>query len=98
MRYCSNCEYNDGRIYTSLPPQYKCTLTKEYHLGDAECDIEFVPVVHGEWIREESGNLFSNYCCSKCGLYAEGKIITCGWNYCPNCGAKMDGEVKEDAE
>jgi hypothetical protein len=49
----------------------------------------------GEWIREEHGHVFSNYYCSKCGAYAEDKIVDCEWNYCPNCGAKMRGEHDE---
>lgn len=43
------------------------------------------PVVHGRWIdaREYCGD----YMCSNCeALYGTNKF-----NYCPNCGAKMDG-------
>ena len=35
---CANCEYNDGMVYTSLPPQYRCTITDKFHHGDDECD------------------------------------------------------------
>lgn len=57
-------------------------------------DIEDAPaadvaqVVHGRW--RESGPLLE---CQSCGeIYSRlggnaGKL----WNYCPNCGAKMDG-------
>lgn len=44
------------------------------------------PVVHGRWIdaREYCGD----YMCSNCeALYGTNKF-----NYCPNCGAKMDLE------
>lgn len=46
--------------------------------------------VHGRWISDESDVLFH---CSLC----ETQISTSWdyddlhWNYCPNCGAKMDG-------
>ena len=39
---CANCEYNDGIVYTSLPPQYKCTLTNKFHFGDDRCDADEV--------------------------------------------------------
>lgn len=46
-----------------------------------------VPVVHGRWNMILRGN----YECSVCGCipYYAGRIDTL--NYCPNCGAKMDG-------
>ena len=51
-------------------------------------------VRHGRWISDESDVLFH---CSEC----ETQISTSWdyddlqWNYCPNCGAKMDEEVSE---
>ena len=47
--------------------------------------VDAVEVVHGRWIdaREYCGD----YMCSNCeALYGTNKF-----NYCPNCGAKMDG-------
>lgn len=47
--------------------------------------IDVAPVVHGRWIdaREYCGD----YLCSNCeALYGTNKF-----NYCPKCGAKMDG-------
>lgn len=46
-------------------------------------DVE--EVKHGGWICLESEIGF--YCCSLC----EHKILRAKCNYCPNCGAKMDG-------
>ena len=73
--------------------------------GDDECfykrtmysipvaDVQ--PVKHGRWSR---------YCCPNCGI-SKYKFISFNivgekeyarpfgtWNYCPRCGAKMDGE------
>ena len=49
---------------------------------------DVAPVVHGHWIRQDES--FARFKCSnpECG------IENCrGFeNYCPNCGAKMDGE------
>lgn len=46
--------------------------------------VEIRQVVHGQWIG--SGYDFS---CSNCGVYQT--YLTGRTNYCPNCGAKMDG-------
>lgn len=50
---------------------------------------DVVEVVHGEWISlEPEIGLFA---CSKC----EHKILREECNYCPNCGARMDGKKVE---
>ena len=44
-----------------------------------------VTVHHGEWIKE-----CQNRCrCSRCGL-GRNTETQLGWNFCPNCGAKME--------
>lgn len=46
--------------------------------------IEAEPVKHGEWVREDE---YSDlWVCDQCGFAVEYKD-----NYCPNCGARMDG-------
>ena len=48
---------------------------------------DFAPVKHGHWeeIRDAYGQL-EGWICKKCGRETKAKE-----NYCPNCGAKMDG-------
>ena len=50
--------------------------------------VDVAPVVHGEW--DVGGmsldGVVGNWKCSVCG---EVSLEDC--NYCPNCGAKMDG-------
>lgn len=46
---------------------------------------DVVEVKHGEWITLEAE--IGLYSCSLCGH----KILRAECNYCPNCGAKMDG-------
>ena len=57
------------------------------------CDhlIEVAPVRHGRWVPTKAP--FMNECedCSVCGYRT---VWGHRYNYCPNCGAKMDG-VKE---
>ena len=55
--------------------------------GDA---IEISRVRHGRWVEKEKYTFGIMYDCSLC----ENRILDNGhsWNYCPNCGAKMDLE------
>lgn len=54
---------------------------------------DVAPVVHGRWLQKKHkifGNVY-DYVCSECGCdYALAE-----YNYCPNCGAKMDGGVDD---
>lgn len=68
-----------------------------------ECDLDkinrvtirgrdFVEIVHGEWTSQ--WNIYFDdyvYFCSICN-----HRFCIKYNYCPNCGAKMDGEVTND--
>ena len=59
---------------------------------------DVTPVVYGHWIRPHWKN--SNYCCdcSECGGEAMHRDYQWDKNgiypICPNCGAKMDGEME----
>lgn len=65
-------------------------MAMEIVASPAAADV--APVVHGRWVTHyRSGT-----------TVAEGYVSTCCdmWNnrksdYCPNCGAKMDGEKKD---
>ena len=72
------------------------------HTGLADCiaseiaDIpaaDVAPVVHGRWVEKEKYTFGIMYDCSLC----ENRILDNGhpWNYCPNCGAKMDKEEEQ---
>jgi hypothetical protein len=53
--------------------------------------VDAVEVVHGRWAPREDVKGF--VCCSvchDCNIYDEWHDGE-KWNYCPNCGAKMDG-------
>ena len=53
---------------------------------------DVAPVVHGRWINAypdiEPNPLFMYGICSNCGFE---QSLSDKLNYCPNCGAKMDG-------
>lgn len=56
---------------------------------------DVAPVVHGRWVRiyEDGEPAIGQHkigvCCSKCMKMPKDKITES--DYCPNCGAKMDG-------
>ena len=46
--------------------------------------VDAVKVVHGRWIGSY------DFCCSACGVYQN--LYTGRTKFCPNCGARMDGD------
>lgn len=57
-------------------------------------DADVATVRHGRWIEQEKYTFGTMYDCSICG----NRILDNGhpWNYCPNCGCRMDGGIKTD--
>ena len=51
--------------------------------------VDAEPVRHGKWEEPYPYDYYDCYKCSCCGVKYD---LT--WNYCPNCGAKMDAEVE----
>ena len=53
--------------------------------------VDAVEVVHGRWEQAEYHGFLR---CSECkDVYIDDTWVADGkWNYCPNCGAKMDGD------
>ena len=69
------------------------------HLNDAPT-IDAAPVVHAEWsytIRPMPSRATYDVLvrCSKCNRVFERLVGRKIFSYCPNCGAKMDGERKD---
>lgn len=56
--------------------------------SDFKNKADYAEVKHGEWITLEAE--IGLYSCSLCGH----NILRAKCNYCPNCGAKMDGDIK----
>lgn len=60
---------------------------------------ELVNVRHGKWKQWDAYGFEDTYECTACGeafVLIEGTPITNGYKFCPNCGARMDGERKEE--
>ena len=53
---------------------------------------DVAPVVHGKWeYIPQTLNTLSQLRCPFCGWWSLDLSIDGAYNYCPNCGAKMDG-------
>lgn len=52
---------------------------------------DVVPVVHGQWISKNDHGYEWIFVCSNCD-YVDGYPFNDRPNYCPNCGAKMNGK------
>lgn len=73
-------------------PDVECREQTKFIREIPSADV--VPVVHGKW--EHDGHHIR---CNQCGTVIcrtdrEGDMIP--RNFCPNCGARMDGERREE--
>ena len=57
-----------------------------------EMIVDVAPVVHGRWIADGDGYHWT-YNCSICA-WKDGYPFNERHNYCPNCGARMDGDAE----
>lgn len=72
-----------------LPADYCAGWNGLIRLLEKAPTVDAVPVVHGRWIEDH------DYLkCPECGVMVKWDFTFFdigNWNYCPNCGAKMDG-------
>lgn len=87
---------DEDDIYALFAPNGTARL----HVADIDVlpRVDAMEVVHGYWVSTPIRKLNSKgkvvkYCdyyhCSECGT---DRPIVPPYNYCPNCGAKMDGD------
>lgn len=86
-------EYHIGysSYYLSIVANW---LSEYFELADDSAFSE--PVVHGQWERcfEDWWHQFEGDQCSACKFQIYGGVSH--FMYCPNCGAKMDGERRNN--
>lgn len=74
----------------------KMQISKAQSIADALITNDVVVLNHGKWIRTPTG--YINDICSICGGWniVDEKGRPMRTNFCPNCGAKMDGGTDND--
>ena len=82
-----NAAYNQARWERDIAVSQLKEIGKG--LGEKMDDVE--PVRHGEWVKQ-SGSLWPVGHCSLCDELVVGTNRT---NYCPNCGAEMEGDFND---
>lgn len=55
-------------------------------------NADVAPIVHAHWISKNPHGYEWIFVCSNCD-YIDGYPFNDRSNYCPNCGAKMDGGI-----
>ena len=67
---------------------YRKICEAEIAIGKTQA-ADVAPVRHGRWVKQDKCAFGTFYDCSIC----DNRILDTGhsWNYCPNCGCRMDG-------
>ena len=88
-KFSAECEYSEDCKKTE--PCITCIIN-----GCPTLDVELIK--HGHWrVAKSSEGLPTNlFVCSECMGLVQISVYCyhCIFNYCPNCGARMDGEAK----
>lgn len=98
---CKDCKYyNEYFVKCNHPHNLGLRYIKT---SDDFCSaakaLEEAPTVEpakGKWNTYYHSDIDFSYSCNQCGYSAPfqmigGKILQKKWNYCPNCGVKMEG-------
>lgn len=84
-------EINDTEEIETLIHMFEiCRDALREHIGTWKKESDDVPVKHGEWGQS---NVFK---CSECEYSFEPEGYLPFFNYCPSCGAKMDGGKSDE--
>ena len=84
----SRCE-----LFNRLAPVQ--TLGEAYGIIQEMPPVDAVPVRHGRWIRVYSRPgvfKYLGWTCDQCGQRTGNEYAPQWYKFCPNCGARMDGD------
>lgn len=64
--------------------------------------VDMIPAKHGKWVLNKHGELVCSECQAVARIIQVSNLIDLNYadydnsNFCPHCGAKMDGENKDE--
>ena len=79
--YCAGCNSYNGVRCRACGTGDAIDIIDDFPAADVD------HVRHGRWIYDH----WCEFKCSVCGEFSNSKPYRGKENYCPNCGAKMDG-------
>lgn len=89
---CKGCVYkgHGGICIDALLEDALALINSLESCIDAQSTVDATEEVHGRWISVDD-SLFpgTKEKCSLCGVHKDFGYV---YHYCPNCGAKMDGD------
>lgn len=86
-------------VLNTLNSQGRIEYAAYSELYDTIAMIETEPVKHGHWVEVQRIHEADHTAICECSLCGDTVWVYDGqraWNYCPKCGAMMDGERRED--
>ena len=91
-RHCASCNAFSGEDCKQCKIGHIVDFLENKYLDDAQT-ADVAEVKHGEWMWETE----DRYECSNCGVEQRVDEVMGlpTYNYCPYCGAKMDGGQTE---
>lgn len=93
--FCRDCP-KEGRLCECTCELPECVTPQWERVFNEQPTVDAVPARHGKFIGTEYDGYADGYPvyyewqCSECGCVFEDEEPT--YNYCPNCGARMDEE------
>lgn len=87
---CEHCEYKSTRC------EYTCgdngnEVETLWQMIDNLPEVIAKPIAHGYWQHSFNECYWNKWTCSECGFYEiTDTHVSLSFNYCPNCGAKMN--------
>ena len=79
-------------VHKAFQPKYAPAINRTFAaMIDSVPAAEVVEVRHGRWIPKNSDGSWRVDTCSVCGKDTHYVRYAPAYDYCPNCGAKLDG-------
>ena len=84
-----------GSCEEELTEDFKDGISTILEMMKTAPTVDAVPVVHGRWIRVYSRPgvfKYLGWTCDQCGQRTGNEYAPQWYKFCPNCGARMDGD------